>query len=199
MHKAHLQATASRAVLVAETIRLLGGRGSGNWNHLGRPGAKGGSGDGGSDKDKTRNERSKRALAAHTPFTKEKETWATGNERLVVSMVKGQGTDNNRPVDVVVKVDGKVKGIEVKTMLENKSNQITMRSEAQERKLAWARSNHASLHTVVIDDRKAFGKAELHSGHQIYYKRGVGSFRLDAMTKVQNAAHLTRLLSGAKK
>lgn len=144
-------------------------------------------------------DRAERARAAHNVFTKQKEAWATGNEKQVVQMVKGEGTDNNLPVDVIVRDGNKTIGIEVKTMLDNKAGKITMRSDALVRKAKWARSNHGSLHTLILDDRDKFGAvAKLYSGHRVYYQKGVGSFRLSTMTKVKDAAHLGRLLRGKR-
>lgn len=189
--RAHVVATQIawqvEAVLRART---LGGAGSGNFGHAGRKGEVGGSGEGAS--------RSERALAAHNPFTKEKEILATRNEQQVAMMVGGTSTDDNLPVDIVLKREGRTHGIEVKTMLDNKSGQVTMRKDALFRKKAWARSNHASLHTVVIDDRHAFNRQDIYSGHRIYYQKGTASFRLRNMVPVRDVSHLNDLLQGRK-
>ena len=88
----------------------------------------------------------------------------------------------------------KTKGIEVKTMIDNDNDKITMRKGAVEKKTAWMRRNHASVHTVVVDDRDKFGNKNF-SGHRLYYRRGFGSFRLVNMIKVESPEHLKRLLS----
>jgi pterin-4a-carbinolamine dehydratase len=141
-----------------------------------------------------RSEKAKLALKNHNPFTREKEAWATKNEGEIVAMIGGKGTDDNRPVDVVREVGGKQHGIEVKTMLDNKAGKITMRKDAVARKEKWARQNKAVLHTVIVDDRDKFGRKDLHSGHRVYYQRGIGSFRLATMTPVRDAAHLRELM-----
>lgn len=177
-----------------EEPRTLGGKGSGNWAHSGRPGEKGGSAEGGSATDKVRNERSLRALKHFIPIHAESQRYAEKNELSIRQMVGGTRTDDNKPVDVVTKIDGKTKGIEVKTMVNNTNDKITMRSGALEKKEAWARSNHASIHTVVLDDRGKLGNKG-YSGHRIYYRKGTGSFRLSGMVKVRDAKHLKELLA----
>lgn len=180
--------------------RQLGGRGSGNFGHSGRPGSRGGSGEGGDLRtDNNPTERAKRAAAAHNPFTKEKDKWATRNEQHVVDLIDGAGTKNNEPVDVITTIDGRNHGIEVKTMLDNKASKITVRKDALARKRSWSRKNRAALHTVVIDDRDKFGKKDLHSGHRLYYMKGSGSFRIGSMIKVRDEAHLKELISGKRR
>lgn len=180
------------AVLLAQVMSSLGGKGSGNFGHAGRPGEKGGSGEGGAEK--VRNERSLRALKAFIPIHAESQRHAERNELDVRKMVGGQRTDDNKPVDVITTINGKVKGIEVKTMVNNTNDKITMRKAAIEKKVAWGRANHATTHTVVIDDRGKLGNKG-YSGHRIHYRKGPGSFRLSSMTKVNSAAHLKELLS----
>lgn len=189
--------TKVRIAAYREGLKALGGRGSGNFSHAGRKGEVGGSGEASSASSGTQ-DRAERARAAHNVFTKQKEAWATGNEKQMVQMVKGEGTDNNLPVDVIVRDGNKAYGIEVKTMLDNKAGKITMRKDALVRKTQWARKNHGSLHTVILDDRGKFGMPHLYSGHRVYYQKGVGSFRLSTMTKVRDGAHLAKLLRGKK-
>lgn len=134
------------------------------------------------------------ALKNANPYTKEKDEWATRSEAEIVGLLPGSvPTDNNAPVDVILRDGKRTFGFEVKTLLDNTNDKITVRGEALDRKIAWARSNHASLHTIIIDDRRAFGKVA-DSGHRIYYRRGVGSFRLSSLRKVESGEHLRRLL-----
>ena len=170
-------------------LTYLGGKGSGNWGHAGRPGERGGSAPG-----TGRSERSERALRAFKPATADHQRHAEKNELKVRDMLGGElPSAYNAPVDVIVRIDGKLKGIEVKTLINNSNDKITVRAAALKNKQWWARSNRATIHTVVIDDRDKFGNT--YSGHRIYYARGSGSFRLSSMTKVENAAHLRELLS----
>lgn len=133
------------------------------------------------------------AKESYKPATAEKQRWAEGNESTVASMTGGKGTDDNKPADVVVKIDGKTHGVEVKTLLEGRRDKVTMHPKSRERKEAWAKKNSAVLHTIALDDRKAFG-SKGYSGHRIYYRRGVGSFRLKGMTKVTSTKHLQKLM-----
>lgn len=173
-------------VFVTEEARDLGGPGSGHHGHAGRPGQVGGSSD-----DGPRSEKSRRALKAFKPIHAINQRYAEKNELKVRRMVDGTRTDDNKPVDVITK-DGK-HGIEVKTMINNDNNKITVRAAALAKKEAWARENKARLHTVLIDDRDKF-KHPRYSGHKIYYMRGTGSFRLSSMVPVESAAHLRRLM-----
>lgn len=176
-------------------IRHAGGKGSGNWSHEGRPGERGGSGEGGV---KVRNERSKLALKHFVPVTAVGQRRAEENEKIIARMVGGrvlEGASDSRgvmqrnaPVDVVTNFGGRKQGIEVKTLLNQKNDKLTVRKDAGEKKTFWGNSNHASVHIVAVDNRP--GK-----GGQIYYRRGHGSFRLAGMTKVESAAHLRELLS----
>jgi hypothetical protein len=170
--------------------RALGGAGSGNFGHGGRPGEKGGSAEGGG----ARSERSVRALKHFIPVHAESQRHAERNELKIRSMIGGKRTDDNKPVDVVVTIDGRTVGVEVKTMINNTNDKITVRKAALEKKTKWAKEHKASVHTVVVDDRGRFGHKE-YSGHRIYHSEGSGSFRLTSMTKVKDAKHLKELLS----
>lgn len=134
--------------------------------------------------------RAKRALASHKPSTAAVQRHAESNETDVKKMVGGDTTGDNEAMDVVTKIDGKKHGVEVKTLIHNSNDKITMHPPSRRRKEQWSKDNHAVVHTVVLDDRK--GRAN--SGHRIYYKRGVGAFRLHTMTPVKNAAHLRDLM-----
>lgn len=175
-------------------VRDLGGKGSGNYGHSGRPGERGGSSEGSGPTEKVRNARSLRALKAFIPIHAESQRYAEANEASVRKMVGGTRTEGNAPVDVEVIIDGRKKGIEVKTMVNNTNDKITMRKAAVEKKESWGRRNHASVHTVVLDDRGKLGHKD-YSGHRLYYRRGSGSFRLGSMVKVESPAHLKELLS----
>jgi hypothetical protein len=169
---------------VSPKVKTLGGSGSGNFGHAGRPGAIGGSGAGSAP---VRSEKSRRALKNFVPAYAAAQRQAEQNELTVRSMVGGTRTQGNAPVDVVVTIGGKVKGIEVKTLISNTNDKITVRKSAMEKKDQWAHANHASVHTVVLDDRE--------KGHSpLYYAKGHGSFRISAMTPVRDADHLKKLL-----
>ena len=126
----------------------------------------------------------KDATRTHKPVTAEKLALAAAAERLVQSIVGGTGTDDNLPVDVTV---GK-NGIEVKSLIDNGNNKITMHPDSLARKTAWAKENKSALHTVVVDTKSG----------KMYYRAGVGSFRIGTMQQV-SAPELRALVSGARK
>lgn len=116
------------------------------------------------------------------------------NEPYLAAALGGVALDDNEPVDVLL--DGH--GVELKTMVANKSMKITMKSDAIERKQRWERSNHSKFHTVVFDDTKVYdakgpGKHDT-SQRVMYYRRGYGSFRVQGMHVVKNIKELKRLL-----
>lgn len=130
-------------------------------------------------------DKAKAALASHKSATKDKQLAAAAAERAVASIVGGKGTDDNQPVDVTV---GKNVGVEVKAVIDNGNNKITMHPESLARKEAWAKDNKATLHTVVVDTKTG----------KMYHREGVGSFRLANMQQV-SAQELKARVGGAKK
>jgi hypothetical protein len=109
------------------------------------------------------------------------------NERELAVAVGGMQTQGSAPVDVVVIKDGiAVVGIELKTVLTNGNDKITMKAAAIERKHEWASRTGASLHTIVFDDRLVFGQdgRKLPEHRRVYHRPGCGSFRLCNMQEV---------------
>ena len=151
-------------------------------------------------KDKPQlNERIERALATHKPSTLAKQGYAVEQELRVAQVLGADVLDNNEPMDVVGEVGGRRYGVEVKTFVDNTNDKVTMHPDSLERKLKWGRKERAALHTVVVDGRKETGNATLYSGHSMWYRRGVGSFRLQNMVPVRDAVHLRALVSGEVK
>ena len=144
----------------------------------------------GGDAEPKLSDRAQRALASYKPSTAEKQRVASESERKVAEILRGQQTDDNSPTDITLTTGGRFQGVEVKTLVDNKNDKITMHPESRERKEAWAMENHAALHTVVVDSR---GQPP-----RIYYHEGVGSFRLAGMALVRDAAHLRSLVAGGK-
>src|SRR5678810_688127 len=106
-----------RALRQSQIVRFsaLGGKGSGNYGHAGRKGEVGGSAEGrggGAQLHKVRNERSLRALKHFVPIHAQSQRYAERNELAVRKMVGGIRTDDNLPVDVITKIDGRTHGIE---------------------------------------------------------------------------------------
>lgn len=121
------------------------------------------------------------------------------NEPILAAGIKGVSLRDNEPVDVVVLRKGIVAhGVELKTMVSNSNNKITMKASAMERKGAWMQEHGAPYHTVVFDDHAVFNASGqgLHdeSKRQIYYKRGFGSFRVGSMHPVKDMSELNALM-----
>lgn len=153
-----------------------------------------GSGGGGSKKSgsKTRttakpmSDKAKRAKEAHVMVDRAVQQEADVAERAMAKSIKGVSFKNSEPVDIVVGgADGTIEhGIEHKYMFANANAKITMNKYAQVRKIEWEKKNKATFHTVV----------ESKEG-DIYYRRGVGSFRVGGMHKVEGGKkELAKLL-----
>lgn len=136
-------------------------------------------------------------MKSYKPATAEKQRHAENNESVIAKAIGANQSGDNLPMDVTLKIGGKLHGIEVKTMVDNANSKITMHPESRQRKEAWAKTNKGAVHTVVIDDRDKFaGGANKHqySGHKIYYKSGVGAYRISQMQPVTNLEQLKGLL-----
>jgi len=145
-------------------------------------------------------ERAQRAQASATRVDATIQRYAEEhNEPRFAKAVGGLSFKDNEPVDVVLGDGGVIKhGIELKTMVTNKANKITMKRSAMERKAEWEKANKATFHTVVIDDSNVFN-AKGEGQHdetkrRIFYRRGFGSFRVNTMHEVKNIAELKKLL-----
>lgn len=126
------------------------------------------------------------------------------NEPMLAKALKGSSLKDNEPVDVLTTIGGKKHGIELKTMVSNTNNKLTMKRSAMELKAAWERKNKAPVHTVVFDDRKVFNAkgpgVHDYSQRKILYRRGYGSFRVDKMHEVVGGMKgLMNLLATAKR
>lgn len=146
-------------------------------------------------------ERIHRALSTHKPATQAKQFFALAQEQRVAGMLDAERLDDNEPVDLVgMAASGKKFGVEVKAFVDNSNDKVTVHPDSLKRKLSWARKEKASLYTVVVDGRKRFGAAaKEYSGHELWFRKGVGSFRLTNMVPVRDATHLRALLSGEAK
>lgn len=158
--------------------REYGGEGSGNWGHGGRPGEIGGSGPGGGG---GLSERAQRAKSSHKPATAEKQRAAERNEATLATAIGGKQTKDNEAFDVIA---GR-HCLEVKTIMEGSNDKITMHPESLARKQAEANKRGLKAHTVVFDARN----------NAVYYRQGIGSFRLGNMEKLSSAAAVRSRLS----
>jgi hypothetical protein len=136
-------------------------------------------------RDSGGDDRVARALATYKPSTKAKQDIADQGEAKVRKMLGGTRTGDNLAMDVLVDGPrGSLHGVEVKTVIDNGNNKITMHPSSRRRKEEWAQENRARIHTVVVDSRSG----------TVWYREGVGAFRLHTLTKVQNAKHLRQLM-----
>ena len=127
------------------------------------------------------------------------------NEPLFAQAIGGLSFKDNEPVDIVVgDASGRVRhGVELKTMVDNGNNKITMKQSAMQRKAKWERSNRATFHTVVFDDTQVYnakgqGQHDV-SKRRIFYRRGFGSFRVGTMHEVKSMKELKQLMDTPNK
>lgn len=144
-------------------------------------------------------DRVERAKKAHVLVKKAYQDLAEANERVVAQMIGGRALDDNEPMDVLMRILKKQHGLEVKTMFVNKASKITMNKAALKRKIAWKAKQKAVVHTLVLDDRNLYSFPDRFSGNRIYIRKGVGSFTLDSMTPIKDAAHLREFLGITEK
>lgn len=143
------------------------------------------------------------------------------NEPILAKMLGGSSIKDNQPVDVVVfkggvktpvgplddatykellAKHGAVYGIEMKTIVSNKANKLTMKRSAMDLKRGWEQGAGVPVHTIVFDDSKVFnafgtGKHDV-SKRRIFYRIGYGSFRVDKMHEVKGGTkELKKLLA----
>jgi hypothetical protein len=133
---------------------------------------------------------------------KQSAAWvkATEDYRAAMAAWEAGGKKGQRPA--MAKPDGKPGGlVELKTMVGNGNDKITMDSYAQVRKAVLEKESGAPYHTVVIDDRAVFSPDGSHdeSGRVYYYRRGIaGSARVSSLHKCRDLAELKRLMAAAE-
>jgi len=96
-------------------------------------------------------------------------------ERLMAKKTGLTKSSGNKPFDIF----GKKDAVEVKTVLMQKNDKLTMNRDAIARKNAWAKANKVQSHTLAVDLR---GQKPVY-----YHREGVGSFRLGTMNKVSGS------------
>ena len=119
------------------------------------------------------------------------------NESVLADGIKGKLVGNRLPVDVSLKIKGKLHGIELKTITVGKNRKITMKRSAMQNKERWAKKNKAQVHTVVFDDSKVYDPNGNHKpeNRRIFYRRGFGSFRVDTMKELSSMSDLPKIMS----
>ncbi|MDR3638805.1 MAG: phage portal protein, partial [Isosphaeraceae bacterium] len=129
---------------------------------------------------------------------KAEHNYANKQEQRVAGMLGGKWLSDHEPMDVIIKAL-RLHGIEVKTLLKGRRRGITMHADALLRKVEWRDAGTGRVvHTIVIDHRDRYygGKYKgKYSGHEIYYKRGAGSFALSQMHQVASVAELKELIT----
>jgi len=112
-----------------------------------------------------------RAKQTHKTSTAAVQRQAESNEpKVAAAIIGGKQTGDNDVFDVLSKGNG----VEVKTIVRGKNDKITTHPPSLARKVAYAEENNIQSHTVAFDDRN----------NKIYYKKGVGSFRLSSMKEI---------------
>jgi hypothetical protein len=178
-----------------------GGEGSGHFGHEGRPGEVGGGlpegqthgsltearnrGEAGSTRLAREDsdpklydpDRSKRAKAAYKRSGKLVQRKADKHQEAFAKAIGGENTEDNAEFDVI---KGK-KAVEFKTIIHmGPNNKLTVHPPSRRDKEAFAKAHNLSMHMVAIDTRPGMN-------NQMYYKEGVGAYRLETMRKVTMA------------
>ncbi len=162
----HGRGGGARVNLVPDTGAQLGGGGSATLT----------------DAARATQERSERAKRSHKPSTKAKQRRGYAEQAFIAKITGGKDTlKASHPFDVLYgnAKEGKKKGgigVEVKTVLDNKNDKITMHPPSRRRKEAYAKKHGMETHTVMVDARG--------TNKKYYYKAGVGAYRMSAMERV---------------
>jgi len=145
---------------------------------------------------------STKAATAKANYTESKadvQRYAESQEDELARRIGGRTFNTGEAFDVVLKrKNGTIHGIEVKTKTHGKQDEVTMKGSAVKRKVDWhKKGKNRVIHTVVLDHRDRFAGGaykDLYSGHDIYYRRGVGKQWLASKHKVKSIAELKRLI-----
>jgi len=141
------------------------------------------SGGGGGGAGTAASGRAARATASHIGVTTARRRHADRRQADVARFIGGRQTGDNEPFDVI---RGR-SAIEVKTMIDQSNDKITMHPDSLERKQQDAK-RFSRVYTLVVDDRPG-------SGGKLYLREGLGSFRLGAMQPISRA-ELARKFKG---
>lgn len=120
--------------------------------------------------------------------TKHEQDIADVTEKELAEQLGMPRTADNKPFDLQTKT----LGVEVKTMVSNSNDKITMNKEARLRKEAEAKAKKLKTFTVVVDKRDL-------SNPRYFIKAGFGSFRVGSMTEVPSATALKGFMKKAGK
>lgn len=125
------------------------------------------------------------AKSSYKAVTHQKRRIAAAAENQIAKILGTERLGDKSPLDLAVKIGGRLHGIEVKTAIDNSNAKITVHPESRREKEQWAHKKRAVLHTVVV----------LADTRAMLYREGVGSFRLHKMQPVRSPAHLRALLA----
>lgn len=146
---------------------------------------------------KSTSEKAARAKAAHVLVGRDVQRYAEEyNEPRLAKALGGVSHPDSEPKDISTDRDL----VELKTMVSNGNDKLTMDSYAQVRKIVAERDEGKTFHTIVSDDRlvynaKGDGKHD-DSKRVYYYRRGVaGSARVGGMYRCKDEAELKRLMA----
>lgn len=147
--------------------------------------------------EKVPSEKAARAKAAHKLVDKSIQRYAEEhNEPRFAKVLSGKSLPDSEPVDV----ETEKAGIELKTMVDNDNDKLTMDTYAQIRKVLWEQETGKTFHTVVSDDRAVYnarGEGSHDDSKRVYfYRRGIaGSARVGTMLRVESEDELKRLMA----
>lgn len=122
------------------------------------------------------------AKASINVASKAEQDIAEHNEVKLTKALGGIKSGDNSPFDITLKSNGKTYGIEAKALITQKNDKITQKGEAIDRKMRYGKANGISpgrMFTVAVDYRSS------KTAPDIYIRKGVGSFRIGNMTKVE--------------
>ena len=152
-----------------------------------------------------KSEKAARAAKHQSLTTGREQNYTKANAHAMAARIGGESFADNGAVDITVKIGKQTHGIELKTLVQGKNDKVTMaakpkpyeKESAIDRKIKWQNENGTTVHTIVADHRDKFAggeNKELHSGNELYYKRGTGSFRIGAMHPVKDIDELHTLM-----
>lgn len=127
--------------------------------------------------------RTERAKRSHKPVTAEKYALTKLNEKRLAKAMKGV---TSAEVTAAFDVITKNALIEVKTIVESANDKVTMHQSSRLRKLAVSETLEKPCYTVVFDERNGSSR--------IYWKEGVGSFRLGSMNLIGSLSALVAVI-----
>ena len=100
---------------------------------------------------KLTSEKAIRAQKHQSKTDGEVQAYTKENEFKFAKRVNGKAFPDNDPADVHLEIKGKTRGIELKTMVRNTNDKITMKGEALARKDQWENQNKHQMDVVALD------------------------------------------------